>query len=209
MQSGREMSDTGSCEVKRIQMNSAQSTLDQAQQGFDQSRSDYLVCQGPQAQGSAALGDAQDTILKLTRESEELFRMNEVILQMLSREVQAQGAVGGVTEIAMEQATAMENEIDALKTAIRTEKRKFLDASPSVSPAVGGMYYTKTPDNKALIAFLIAFGAFLLFASLLVILNAVPVAYFQNMTSGDRYKLVGIMWAVALIAGYAGFYIFT
>lgn len=203
------MSDTGSCEVKRIQMNSAKATLDQARQGFDQSRSDFLACQGPQAQGSAAMDDAQDTIQRLSRESEELFRMNEVILQMLQREVETQGAVRGVTEIALEQASKMENEIDSLKTAIRTEKRKFLDASPSVSPAVGGMYYTQTPDNQALIAFLIAFGAFLLFASLLVILNAIPIEYFKNMMSSDRYTLVGVVWAVAIIAGYAGFYIFT
>jgi hypothetical protein len=205
----KEMADTGSCEVKRIQMNSAAATMDQARQGRDEARRDYLTCMGPQAQGDAAEQDAADTIRRLVSESEELFRMNETVLQMLNRETQNQQAIGGVSEIAQEKASDMKAEIDQLKTAIRTQKRKFLDASPSKSPAVAGMYYTKTPDNQALIAFLVAFGVFLVLISVLIMFNMIPVAYFLGMTENDRFKLVGIIWAVSLIAGYAGFYLFT
>ena len=203
------MADTGSCEVKRIQMNSAAATMDQARQGRDEAKRDYLTCLGPQAQGDAAEQDAADTTRRLIAESEELFRMNEMVLQMLNREAQNQQAFGGVSEIAQEKAGEIQAEIDQLKSTIRTQKRRFLDASPSKSPAVAGMYYTKTPDNQALIAFLAAFGAFLLFLSLAIIFNMIPVEFFRKMMENDRFKLVGIIWAVSLIAGYAGFYLFT
>ena len=206
---GKGMADTGSCEVKRIQMNSAAATMDQARQGRDEARRDYLTCMGPQAQGDAAEQDAADIIRRLIAESEELFRMNETVLQMLNREAQNQQAISGVSEIAQEKAGDIQAEIDQLKTAIRTQKRRFLDASPSKSPAVAGMYYTKTPDNQALIAFLIAFGAFLVLVSVLIMFNMIPVGYFLNMMENDRFKLVGLIWAVSLIAGYAGFYLFT
>lgn len=203
------MADTGSCEVKRIQMNSAAATFDQARQGRDQARQEYLSCLGPQAQGDAAEQDAGDTIRRLKAESEELFRMNETLLQMLNREAENQHTIRGVSEIAQEKAAEIQSEIDQLKTTIRTERRKFLDASPTKSPAVAGMYYTKTPDNQALIAFLIAFGAFLVLLSVLIVFNMIPVEYFLNMMENERFKLVGVIWAVSLIAGYAGFYLFT
>jgi len=197
------------CEVKRIQVNSAQAALDLAQQARDGARSDYNTCLGPAATGDAAVADAQPTLDRLQKEAGELSTMHEITLQMLQRESETLGAVKGLGDIAEDRSADLQKEIDELKATIRTEKRKFLDASPSVSPAVGGLYFTTSPDNQTLIAFLSCFGAFLLFVSLLIVLNMIPIDYFVNMTQDDRIKLVGILWVVAIVATYAGLYVFT
>lgn len=203
------------CEVKRIQVNSAQQALDLATQGRDQARSDYLACLGPQEQGSAAISDAQPIINRIKAESEELFKMNEVLLQMLGREAQAHATVADLASYTEEEATALRNQIEDLKSSIRTERRKFLDASPSVSPAVGGLYFTRTPDNQMLIAFLSCLGIFLAFVSALILLNLIPPTVgfgdfvFANMTGGERAKLVAALWIVALVVTWLAFYLFT
>lgn len=204
------------CEVKRIQVNSAQQALDLATQGRDQAQSDYLACLGPQEQGAAAVAAAQPDIDRLKSESQELLKMNEVLLQMLGREAQAAGTVADLAMYTEEQANAMRAQIDALKASIRTERRKFLDASPSVSPAKGGLYFTQTPDNKMLIAFLSCMGIFLVFVSAIILLNIVPEIptgtsdfKFANLLMGERVKIVAILWAVSLIATWCAFYLFT
>ena len=70
------------CEVKRIQVNSAQQALDLATQGRDQARSDYLQCLGPADVGQAAVADAQGDIDRIRTESAELFHMNELVLHL-------------------------------------------------------------------------------------------------------------------------------
>lgn len=197
------------CEVKRIQVNSAQQALDLATQGRDQARADYLSCLGPQEQGNAALADAQPTIDRLAAEGMELFKMNELVLQILGREAQAQATVADLSSYTEQEAQRLRDQIEKLKSSIRTERRKFLEASPSSSPAVGGLYYTTTPDNKMLIAFLSCMGMFLVFASALLLLNMIPVPYFTNLTAGERAKIVGIVWVVALVATWCAFYLFT
>jgi len=197
------------CEVKRIQMNSAQTAAEQATKDHQTVRADYLSCLGGAALGEAALADAQPTIDDLGKQFEVLVVTNELMLTYLGRTAASEGAVSGLTEIANEQEVALQAEIDELKSAIRTEKRKFLDGSPSVSPAVGGFYFTQIPDNKALIAFLSCFGAFLIILSLLIMLNMIPVDYFVRMDQDSRIQLVAIIWVVSIIATYSGFYIFT
>jgi hypothetical protein len=198
-----------SCEVKRIQVNSAQQALDIAQQGRDQARTDYLACLGPQEQGNAAIQDAQPEIDRLAAESKELFSMNEVVLQLLGRESQVQNTIVDLARYTQQEGQSLQNEIDELKVAIRTERRKFLDGAPSVSPAVGGLYYTQTPDNKLLIAFLSCLGAFLLFVSVAILMNMVPLDYVLKLTSGERIKIIGLLWVVALGASWGGLYLFT
>lgn len=197
------------CEVKRIQVNSAQQALDLATQGRDQARSDYLQCLGPADVGQAAVADAQGDIDRIRKESAELFHMNELVLQLLGRESQFSAAVGGLYKYTGDEATDLQKQIDDLKASIRTEKRKFLDSSPSVSPAVGGLYYTQTPDNKLLIAFLSCLGAFLLFASVALMMNMIPIYEVQKLSSDDRIKIVAAVWGIALVTTYAGFYLFT
>jgi hypothetical protein len=203
------------CEVKRIQVNSAQQALDLATQGRDSARTDYLACLGPQEQGSAAISDAQPTIDRIKAESGELYKMNEVLLQMLGREAQASATVADLATYTEEETTSLRNQIDELKSSIRTERRKFLDASPSVSPAVGGLYFTQTPDNKVLIAFMSCLGAFLVLVSALVMLNLIPPTVgfgnfvFANMTGGERGKLVAIFWVVSLVIAWLSIYLFT
>ncbi len=205
-----------SCEVKRIQVNTAQQAVDLATQGRDQAQTDYLACLGPQEQGAAALANAKPEMDRLEKESLELFKMNEVLLQMLGREAQAQGTVADLALYTEQEAQSLRNQIDALKASIRTERRKFLDASPSVSPAVGGLYFTKTPDNKILIAFMSCMGIFLLFVSAVILLNMVPELTtdpnsfkFANLQIGERVKIVAILWVVAVVATWCAFYLFT
>jgi len=198
-----------SCEVKRIQVNSAQQALDLATQGRDQARADYLACLGPQEQGAAALSDAQPTIDRLRSESEELLRMNEVLLQMLGREAQSASAMDSLEVYSMEEIQRLQTEIDDLKSQVRMNRRKFLDASPSSGTAVAGLYFTQTPDNQMLIAFLSCFGAFLVFLTVAILGNMVPVDYFVKLESAERGKIVGLLWILSAVITWCGFYLFT
>lgn len=197
------------CEVKRIQQNSAQAAVDQATQARDQAKAEYVSCLGPAEQGEALLGDAKPAMDKLMKEAETIKYMERFILGHLKREVTNGQTLKTLAESAHEESDKIRNEIDELKTVIRTEKRRFLDANPSLSPAVGGFYFTGQPDNQVLIAFLSCFGAFLLFTGLLVIMNHVPIAYLQALTMDERVKLVGAVWFGAIIVTYLGFYTFT
>jgi len=103
----------------------------------------------------------------------------------------------------------LQAEIEAVQADIRKERRIFLDSNVSASPAVGGLYFTKVPDNKILIAFITCFGAFLLFGGLLIILNKIPIDAFANMTMSNRLTTVGLFWCLTLILSYILFYSFT
>lgn len=197
------------CEVKRIQQNSAQALIDQANQAYNQAKSEYLSCLGPQEQGSAALADAKPVMDKIAKEAEAIMYMEGFILGQLAREAKSGTTLATLSESAHEESEKIRKEIDELKSEIRTEKRKFLDADPSRTTAVGGLYFTGQPDNQVLIAFLSCFGAFLLFTGLLVIMNHIPIAYLQALTTGERIKIVASVWVTAVVLTYIGFYTFT
>jgi hypothetical protein len=198
-----------SCEVKRIQENSAQAAVDQAIQKREQAHKDYLACLGPKEQAGAALSDATADIQRITKEAEELDYMNQFLLRQMGREASHVATYSGLADIAGAEAEKIQKEIDELKSQIRTERRRFLDASPSTSPAVAGMYFTKVPDNQVLIAFLTCFGAFFLFGGLAVLLNYVPFYYFEAMYTSERLKFVGTIWLAAVVLMYAGLFVFT
>jgi hypothetical protein len=103
----------------------------------------------------------------------------------------------------------LQQKIDEVQADIRKERRIFLDSNVSSSPAVGGLYFTKVPDNQILIAFLSCFGAFLLFGGLLIILNKIPIDAFANMTMINRLTTVGFIWCMSLILTYIMFFTFT
>jgi hypothetical protein len=186
-----------SCEVKRIQLNSVEAA-----------RAEYLACLGPQAQGEAAVAAAQGRFDVVAREARGLGTMNEILLRQLEREVGG-GAVGDAEQLLRDELTSVESQIEELKAAVRKGRRQFLDSAPSVSPAVGGLYFTRTPDNQMLIAFLSCFGAFLLFSGCLVLLNQIPAFGLDRLTSGERVKLVLGFWGVSLVLMYAGFFLMT
>jgi len=197
------------CEVKRIQQNSAQAMVDQANQALNQARADHLACLGPEDQGNALMDAAKPAMDKVMKEADSIVYMEQFVLKQLQREVDNEQTLSTLSESANETADKLRTEIDELKTDIRTEKRRFLDASPSASTAMGGLYFTRQPDNQVLIVFLSCFGAFLLFSGLLVIMNHIPIAYVQALSTGERFQIVGSIWVVAAIATYLGFFTFT
>lgn len=197
------------CEVKRIQQNSAQAVIDQATQAFNQAKQDYLSCLGPQEQGAALLENAKPAMDTLGKEAETILYMERFILGQLKREAANDATLGVLSESANEEADKIRKEIDELKSEIRTERRKFLDSDPSKTTAVAGLYFTRQPDNQVLIAFLSCFGAFLLFTGLLVLMNHVPLAALQALSSGERLKLVAVSWIAAILLAYIGFFSFT
>ena len=197
------------CEAKRIQKNSAQGVVDQATTAYKKANIDYVSCLAPKDRENAAVAAIQSDIDRVLNEVGPIDYMNGFILAQLKREASADKTLGTLTDIATQENNKLLVEIEETKTAIRTERRKFLDSEPSVTTAVGGMYFTGQPDNQVLIAFLSCFGAFLLFAGVLVILNHVPLLYFQAMSQNDRLKFVVSTWVLVLVITYVGFYTFT
>lgn len=197
------------CEVKRIAMNSTKHDRQQADLAFMSARKDYLACEGPAAVGAAAIADVSGDMNRVLAEGTQIQHMNEFLLRQMQQSLNAQMAIGGLVGLAQEHNDKTTAEIARLQSEIRTARRRFLDADPSASPAVAGMYFTKVPDNKVLIAFLVCYGAFLLFTSALILMNQIPLYVFTSMSGGDRIKIVGGIWLVGLLLGYVGFFMFT
>jgi hypothetical protein len=181
------------CEAKRIQLNSAKAA--------------YTGCLGPDAVASAALNDASTPLQRAELQAAQLITLNDLRIEQLR--MTENPNMDALTDLAVERIGELQSEIDDLKGEIRKQRRRFLDSDPSVSPAVGGLYFTKVPDNKVIIGFLSSFGAFLLFASLLIVMGHVPFAPFSGLTADERYKTVGAMWLVGLLLAYLGFVVFT
>jgi len=203
-----------SCSVQHISRNNAQKKIEQASLEYSQRNAEYLACLPPQAQGEELLQVAKPAIDKVAKEAESIMYMERFILGQLKREVKHAQTVSTLSGAANEEADRIRKEIDEVKTEIRTEKRKFLDANPSASTAVAGLYFTRQPDNQLLIAFLSCLGAFLLFAGLLVIFDLIPLDYFRALSAegggnGQRVQIVLTAWLVIAITTYLGFFIFT
>ena len=203
-----------SCSVQHISRNNAQKKIEQASLEYSQRNAEYLACLPPQAQGEELLQVAKPAIDKVAKEAESIMYMERFILGQLKREVKHAQTVSTLSDAANEEADRIRKEIDEVKTEIRTEKRKFLDANPSASTAVAGLYFTRQPDNQLLIAFLSCLGAFLLFAGLLVIFDLIPLDYFRALSAegggnGQRVQIVLTAWLVIAITTYLGFFIFT
>jgi hypothetical protein len=204
------MTDSQTCSMIQIKVNSAKGALDRAKKTYEERDSEFRrSCMSTAEQGQAALTTVQADFDRANAEAQQLTYMHQFLLGQLKQESDGQQTLFDLGQMVLSEAGKVQEEIDHLKGQIRTERRRFLDADPSAPTAVAGMYFTKEPDNQVLIAFLACFGAFLLFASLLVIQNVIPIMFFRNMSSADRLKFVGTMWAIALIVGYIGFYMFT
>ena len=198
-----------SCEVKRIQQNSAQATVDQATSALKQAKSEYISCLGPQEAGAVAFQDSQPAMDAAQKEAETLRFLQTFVLKQLAREASAEQTMDVLSAAARDEETKLREEIEQVKSEIRTERRRFLDAQPSVSPKVNGLYFTTEPDNQVLIAFLACFCSFLLFVGLMVIMNKFPGGFLLSMSSGERIKIVVAGWVAVLIVTYIFFFTFT
>lgn len=185
--------DATTCEAKRISLN--------------QARSDFQSCLAPDARTQARLDDESSRLGRLEDEADSLWRIDVTMLTVLDREIN--GPTEEVVGIIGGQAASVQSQIDDTKAQIRRERRLFLDASPSASPAVGGVYFTRTPDNQVLILFIVGFCGFLAAVSAMILLGVVPIPYFDAFTMGERVKTVGMLWGAGLLLAYVGLFVFT
>lgn len=194
----------------QIKMNSAQGALDRAKKTYDERAREYRTsCMSVAEQGQAAMTAVQADFDRVNQEAKQLDYMSNFIINQLEQAVNGQQTLDSLAQMAVAQASQVQAEIDTLKSQVRTERRRFLDADPTAPTAVAGMYFTREPDNQVLIAFMACYGAFLLFVGIMIIQNLVPIPFFDRMSSTDRIKFVGTLWVVALVMGYIGFYMFT
>jgi VIT1/CCC1 family predicted Fe2+/Mn2+ transporter len=189
-----------SCDALVINKTTAQAALNQA-------NSEYMNCLGPQERGVVALQGAQAEIDRAVKEAEGLAFMNAIVLNQLKKETGDEETLSELADIAVKDTEKMQSEIEELKSQIRTEKRKFLDSDPSVSPAAGGLYFTKNTDNQLLIAFLSCFGVFLLVASVAYAMGYIPLI--NKPTGSEVVKIIATFVIVSLVLMYFGFYMFT
>jgi hypothetical protein len=202
------MSLPDQCASEAVAVNSANRALQEAQAQVSQAQTALSNCLPPQQQAQARLAGIQDSLGKYNAEAVQLGFLNEFLLGALAREAGNDATLSGLGQIAESQMNRMQNEIEELKSQIRKERRIFLDSAPSVSPAVGGFYFTKVPDNQVLIALLSALGLLLLGLSLILFLGYGPDA-FARLTAGERLKLIGMLWGGSAIVLYIGLLTFT
>jgi len=200
------------CKVNSVTFNQTKSDLQTAQEKVRESKGAYMSClldKDKKAYSAIAMTEAKPDMDRMTAEARTIDTMSQFMLKQLGRETGTNKSLGVLADLAKETSVKLESEIDDLKSSIRLERRRFLDASPSVSPAVGGLYFTQEPDNRAIIIFIACFGSFLLIAGLLVIYGYIPVDQFGNSTFTQRLIVVGAFWLAAVYYTYIGFFTFT
>ena len=188
-------------QLKNMLQNSAKTVLDKAQDDYAKAVADNLACQGPSAQGAAALASAKSDMTAIQRDVDVLTKIQNAVLKQLGREAKGSRVLSSMSDIAGDETIKAEKEIEELRSEIRKERRRFLDADPSAPTSVMGLYYTREPDNQVLIAFMVCFGLFLLFVSLLILFRAIPLQFF---TALDQYGKIGYNERLGLIGGIVG-----
>ena len=171
--------------------------------------STYYACLDPTKRGEKMLAAAGPDMERIQLEADTVDTMSQFILKQLKRESGSNASLSILTDLASETADKMRAEIEEVKTSIRTERRRFLDADPSATTAIGGLWFTQQPDNQMIIIFLSCFGSFLLIAGLLVIYGYVPMNLVANADFNMRLMVVGIFWFLTLFITYIGFFTFT
>ncbi len=203
------MAEANTVESKRIQMNTAQQTLEAAKASFDQTRTAYINSLQPEERSRMLLKEIEPVAERLDKEAKELAYINTFIMKQMGQGLGSSDTLASLNDMATGEIDSVKKEIDELKSQIRLERRRFLDAGPNVSPAVAGLYYTKVPDNQLLIALLSVMGILLAIISALIIMNHLPFAYFQAMTMSERVKLTGVIWIAGIVAVLVGLWTFT
>ena len=203
------MSEEKKCVPLMAAYNQAKANIGQLNEDISKAKGAYLNCLGPEQKGNALLGEAEPAMAKAQAEADTIAYMEKFILTQLERETGTDKTLNSMASIAEEEITTMRSEIDELKTSISTEKRRFIDASPSASTAVAGIYFTGQPDNQVLIAFLCCFFAFLLITGILLITNHIPMDALNRLSFAERLQMVGLSWLLGIILMYVGFFMFT
>ena len=199
------------CDPQMSNYNQADADLATAKEKLRQAKSAYYSCPKLEAskKGAMVMADAKPEIDRIQKEAETVETMSQFILKQLGRETGANASLGILTDLASETADKLKAEIEEVKSTIRTERRRFLDSDPSVTTAVGGLWFTQQPDNQMIIIFLSCFGSFLLIAGLLVIYGYLPLDLVANADFNMRLVVVGVFWALSLFITYIGFFTFT
>jgi hypothetical protein len=197
------------CERLNIKKNTLIQSREKLDSDIAQTSADYLqTCLPPEQQGAARLDSVSPAVKAAETEAAQLYFMNEFLLGLLVKETGTDNTLINLAEIAEDEMNTLQQRIEELKAQIRTKRRIFLDSEPQKSPAVGGLYFTKVPDNQVLIALLSTFGSLLLFVGLLIILGHGP-SYFTSMGQSRRFTSVAMIWVAGIVIMYAGLYMFT
>jgi hypothetical protein len=186
----------------RVQLNSAEYAAEQAQAA-------YIASLPVPEQAAFYLGQAAPAMNAAKREAQQLENTCGFVLELMKRETGGSGSLQELQQATEQQFQDLTEEIERLKSQIRMERRQFLDAQPSVSPAVGGLYFTQVPDNQLLIALMATLGALLVFVSAGIYLGLFPVEYLLATAVSERLTLIAVLWAVAVLGTYLGLYTFT
>jgi hypothetical protein len=197
------------CVPFSVNLNQSTSELQTATEKVRESKRAYMTCLPEKERGAIALKDATPDVDRMKADARTIDTMSQFILKQLGRETGTMASIGVLSDLAKETSTKLESEIDQLKSSIRLERRRFLDASPSASTAVGGLYFTREPDNRLIIIFLSCFGTFLLLGGLIVLYGFIPVYFITNASFMQRLIMVVSTWVVALFLMYIGFFTFT
>jgi len=194
-----------------VNYNQANADLATAKEKLRQAKSTYYSCPklDSSKKGSLMMADAGPEMERIQKEAATVDTMSQFILKQLGRESGANASLSILTDLASETTDKMKAEIEEVKSSIRTERRRFLDSDPSVTTAVGGLWFTQQPDNQMLIIFLSCFGSFLLIAGLLVIYGYLPLDLVASADFNMRLVVVGIFWVLSLFITYIGFFTFT
>jgi hypothetical protein len=164
-------------------------------------------CLPPSERATELLNQAKPEMNRMEQEAASIQYMETFLHKQMSRELGTGTAQANT--VVSDELDRLRGEIDRLQTEIRTESRRFTDASPGPTAPIPGLPFTSQTDNQVLIAFLTTFGAFLLFAGLLVIMDLVPIDYVRKLTMSERYTIVGTGWVTSVVMMYVGFFSFT
>lgn len=186
----------------RIQMNSAEYAAEQA-------RKAYLASLPVPEQASFLTEKAQPQMEVATREAQQLEATGHFVLGLLERETGSVGSLDALHTQTEGEISGLEEEVERLKQQIRMERRIFLDSQPSASPAVGGLYFTRVPDNQVLIGLLSVVGALLIVVSLGLYFGLFPIEYLLATSVSERLYLMAGLWIGTVLLGYLGLYTFT
>jgi len=197
------------CALQSTQFNQRKAEHQTAQVKMTEQKNAYLSCLPDKERGAFALAEAKTDIERVTAEARTIDTMSQFILKQLARETGNNASIGILSDLAKDTSAKLESEIEELKSSIRLERRRFLDAGPSNSTAVGGLYFTQEPDNRMIIIFLSCFCSFLLIAGLIVLYGFIPVYFITNASFGQRLISVVSFWVAALVLMYIGFFTFT
>jgi len=192
----------------------AQPTCDQtpvtaAKKALEAETAKYLNClPDPSAKASAAINSVSEQESAYAMEVDQLNYMTQFLIDHQKKDPNGT-KLQELRVLIQDSINDLQGQQEEVKAEIRKEQRIFTDSNIQTSPAIGGLYFTKVPDNQILIAFLTCFGAFLLLGGLLIIFDMIPIYYFQAMIPSQRWTTVALIWAVSLIFAYIFLFAFT